>query len=92
MNIERFYQLLKDCPGDYLVILDVKYRFEVSFRRIFEVLGVSGSGDFMWFNDWNEGESDIFVVCYDTIENAGELLLDHYCRKIIKKGDQNNED
>lgn len=92
MNIARFYQLLKDCPGDYLVILDVKYRFEESFRRIFEVLAVSGSGDFIWFNDWNEGESDIFVVCYDTIEHAGELLLDHYCGKLSRREIKTDED
>ena len=85
MDIARFYQLLKDSPGDYLVIMDVKYRFEDTFTRIYECVSVDENGDFCWLNDWNEGQSDIFVLCYDTIDNVGKLLLDHYIGRELER-------
>ena len=51
-----------------------KYDFEHSYRTSIEVVTISPDG-FIWFNDWNEGEKNVIVQSYISIDDLYNILL-----------------
>lgn len=57
---------LEDC-GEYIVRLAYKYDWEKEYTISNECLSV-GSHCTCWFNDWNEGQTDVRVLGYVTTD------------------------
>lgn len=79
MQLNDFEEMWKDVTdgyayGDYLVRLMYKYDFEHSYRTSIEVVTISPDG-FIWFNDWNEGEKNVIVQSYISIDDLYNILL-----------------
>lgn len=69
----------------YIVHLRYRYEHELNFTESVEVLEFEND-DFFWVNDWNEGQTDVYVVnavplaeVFDYIANDRALL------KILKE-------
>ena len=70
----------------YIVHLKYRHEHELNFTHSVEVLELEND-DFFWVNDWNEGQTEVYVVnavpladVFDYIANDRALL------KILKEG------
>ena len=69
MRLEEFHEWLKKQPiGDKLVRMKYKYSWEDKWICSNEYLEVDTSvdGNYVWLNDWNEGQEDVEILgCVD---------------------------
>lgn len=65
MTLEKFFEKLysQETRDDYLVRLKFKYDWEDEYEEHNEFLETC-NGDYMWLNDWCEGQTDVEVIGY----------------------------
>jgi len=58
MQLDNFYKLLAayNICGDLIVRIRYKYNFETQWHYSNEVLTAEYDGQYIWLNDWNEGQ------------------------------------
>lgn len=70
----------------YIVHLKYRYKHELNFTHSVEVLE-NENGEFIWLNDWDEGQEEVYVVnavpLADVFEYVGN---DRALLKILKEG------
>jgi len=73
ISLQEFFDKLEkaDLYGEFLVKLAYKYDFEKEYHISIECLSV-GSHCTCWFNDWNEGQSDVRVLGF--VETSSENI------------------
>lgn len=86
--LDDFFEIIKHrfMRESYIVHLKYRYEHELNFTYSVEVLE-NENGDFIWLNDWDEGQTDVYVVnavplaeVFDYIANDQALL------KILMEG------
>ena len=71
MTLEQFFECLKSqCVTDRIVYLRYKYSWEDEWTYSNEILEGIADGTFMWFNDWNEGQEDVEVLGFISIDEV----------------------
>lgn len=73
MNLERFEEWLRQAHpiAPLIVKINYKYDFESQYTESNEILFWDfHTGDYVWDNDWNEGQQDIIIVGYVEIEDV----------------------
>lgn len=64
MKLDGFFKFLVKLPvDDYVVRLKLKYDDEKDYRYTNEILVFEGD-NYVWANDWDEGEHDVEVLGY----------------------------
>lgn len=64
MKLDDFFKFLAKLPvDDYVVRLKLKYDDEKDYRYTNEILEFDDD-NYLWANDWNEGEQDVQVLGY----------------------------
>lgn len=70
----------------YIVYLKYRYEHELNFTYSVEELEY-GDGDFFWVNDWNEGQSEVYVVNAVPLAEVFEYIAnDRALLKILREG------
>ena len=74
MTLDELFKIL-DKPTtvhqDYIVKLKYKYSFEERYTIDNEILEYDGhEGEYMWLNDWNEGQDDVEVLGYIAVQDV----------------------
>lgn len=89
MTIEEFYKELENKTiEDYIVTLKYKYDFEEEYTITNEILEVEIDKyphHYVWFNDWNEGQTDVEILGYIPVREVttNELkIIRPYLEKI----------
>ena len=73
MTLEEFFEKLKtEIITDYIVKLKYKYDCEEKYTYSNELLFVDNQCDYVWYNDWNEGQTDVEVLEYFAVSDARE--------------------
>ena len=74
MKLNEFFEMLDadDFPRtDYIVLLKYKYDWEKEYTVENEYLEYDGNHDeWVWLNDWNEGQTDVEVLGYIDIDEV----------------------
>lgn len=71
MPLEDFFNMLNDMPIEpYIVTLEYKYDHEDTYTIENQILDVDVSGDYVWLNDWNEGQEDVKVFGFIALSNV----------------------
>lgn len=82
MILDDFFKLLNTLPvDDYVVRLTLKYDDEKDYRYTNEILLFDGD-DYIWANDWDEGEQDVEVLGYISVSE-----IDRFIIPLLKKHD-----
>lgn len=79
---EMFNKLYEHQPkDDYVVRLKLKYDHEEDYRYTTEILTYDGSyGDvFEWENDWNEGETNVEVLGFMSLDALTPIISGRFC-------------
>lgn len=80
MKLDDFFKFLAKFPvDDYVVRLKLKYDDEKDYRYTNEILEFDGD-DYVWSNDWDEGQQDVEVIGYMPVSD-----IDTFCIPIDKK-------
>ena len=65
-------------PRDYVVCLRYKYPWESEYTETTEFLEYDGNSDtHIWLNDWNEGQTDIYVTAAVPFDHIDHEFLDN---------------
>lgn len=70
ISLDDFYQQINEGEAcDYIVRIRLKYNHEKEAREINQILlfepgNLPSGNDFVWLNDWDEGEEYIEIVGY----------------------------
>lgn len=69
LSLEQFFKRLDNEPRqDYIVRLAYKYDWEDKYIIDNELLEYDGChDDYVWLNDWDEGQQDVKVLGYISI-------------------------
>lgn len=86
MDISKFYEYCNELSDDSFplaVRMKYKYSNEIEYTESDEVLDIGyGSGigrDYIWFNDWYEGQQDVKIIAWLSITDAlDEFTTDSY--------------
>lgn len=77
MTLDEFFQKLKESNAvhqDYIVKLKYKYDYEDKYTIRNEILEYDPDanllGDYIWLNDWNEGQTDVTVLGYIGVQDV----------------------
>ena len=77
MTLDEFFQKLKEQNAvhqDYIVKLKYKYDYEDKYTIRNEILEYDPDanllGDYIWLNDWNEGQTDVTVLRYIGVQDV----------------------
>ena len=71
MTLEEFFKVLENKPvTDYIVRIRLKYDHEEKYRYTNELLLVDSDMSYYWNSDWNEGETDVTVVGYKSVDDV----------------------
>lgn len=71
MTLEQLYEELDMLPReDYIVCLKYKYDYEKEYTIQNELLLIDENADYVWLNDWNEGQTDVEVLGYIAVSNV----------------------
>ena len=63
MTIEEFNKYIRKQPlQTYIVEIKLKYQHEKEYRYTNEILSVENGCDYVWLNDWHEGEEDVEIL------------------------------
>jgi len=63
MTIEEFNEYIRKQPlQTYIVEIKLKYQYEKEYRYTNEILRVENGCDYVWLQDWNEGEEDVEIL------------------------------
>jgi len=63
MTIEEFNKYIRKQPlQTYIVEIKLKYNHETEYRYTNEILIVENGCDYVWLQDWNEGEEDVEIL------------------------------
>lgn len=82
MKLDNFFKLLYTLPvDDYVVRLKLKYDDDNDYRYTNEILEFDGD-DYIWSNDWDEGEQDVEVIGYIAVSE-----IDRFNIPLLKKQD-----
>ena len=77
MSLSEFVKYMHDnrC-NDYIVKLAYRYSYSREDYYISnEVMAVNEAGDIIWFNDWDEGQDDVYIISWCTVDEAFEALM-----------------
>lgn len=75
MKLDDFFKFLVKLPvDDYVVKLKLKYDDENDYRYTNEILEFDGD-DYIWANDWDEGQQDVEVMGYMPISQIDTFRL-----------------
>lgn len=72
-TLEEFYKMVEDKEiyGDLIVRLAYKYDYEEKYEVSNEVGCYNHQADcFDWFNDWDEGQQDVYVLGFIKVDNV----------------------
>lgn len=70
----------------YIVRLKYRYKYELNFTHSVEVLE-NENGEFIWLNDWDEGQEEVYVVNAVPLADVFEYIAnDRALLKILKEG------
>lgn len=70
ISLDEFFKIIENKQEDYIVKLAYKHNWEKDYHISNEVLEYDYSdNDYIWLNDWNEGETDIYVLGYIKISD-----------------------
>lgn len=70
----------------YIVHLKYRYEHELNFTHSVEVLE-NENGEFIWLNDWNEGQAEVYVVNAVPLADVFEYTVDDRALlKIMEEG------
>lgn len=71
MTLDEFFNELKTKPIECQIVkLKLKYDYEEEYRYTNEMLEVEDGCEYIWLNDWNEGETDVEVVAYIPVSDV----------------------
>lgn len=63
MTIGEFNEYIRKQPlQTYIVEIKLKYQYEKEYRYTNEILRVENGCDYVWLNDWHEGEEDVEIL------------------------------
>jgi len=63
MTIEEFNKYISKQPlQKYIVEIKLKYNHETEYRYTNEILTVENGYNYVWLQDWNEGEEDVEIL------------------------------
>lgn len=84
MTLDDMFDLIEahQPKDDYVVRLKLKYNHEKEYRYTTEILtfdGSYGAGCFVWENDWDEGEQDVEVIGFMSLEVLTPIISDKFC-------------
>ena len=84
MSEKEFFEWLKSQPiEDYIVCVEYKYDHEKDYTRSNELLiwdnEVNG-GQYVWLNDWWEGQQDVTILASIAIADLDILLLQTFIK------------
>lgn len=81
--------LARQTYEDRIVSIRYKYKFEKEWSYSNELLLCTGSGNYAWYNDWNEGQENVEILgCLSIAEvliptfKEHEDLKDYACKKL----------
>ena len=81
MKLNAFIEMLDSddfLRTDYIVRLKYKYDWEKDYTISNEYLEYNGNDDnWIWLNDWNEGQTDVEVIGYIDIDDVKVSNNDH---------------
>lgn len=81
MPIEDFFRMLdsQSVISDYIVRVKYKHLYEDYYTYSNEFLAYDPQIiDYVWLNDWNEGEDDCYVVAWVRLEDVFSKGGYHY--------------
>lgn len=73
MTLEEFYDKLKFDFNTYIVKIKQRYSHEKEYDYVTATCWVSADG-FEWDWDWNEGQEDVVIVSYITMEDIDDIM------------------
>ncbi len=73
MSLDDFFEQIKKweyIPGDLIVRLAYKYKWEKDYNKSNEILEYIGDkDDWMWLNDWDEGYDSVMVLGFIPVDD-----------------------
>ena len=88
MKLDDFFEKIEKweyIPGDLVVRIEYKYKWEKNFHKSNEILEYIGDkGDWMWLHDWNEGFDIVNVLGYIPVDDIS-LFSMYYPEKEVKQ-------
>ena len=71
LSLDEFFDLIKNDWDDYIVRLAYKHDWEKEYTISNQLLEWDYSDeDYIWLNDWNEGESDVYVIGFIKVSDV----------------------
>ena len=86
--LDNFFEIIERrfVRESYIVHLKYRYEYELNFTESVEVLE-NENGNFIWLNDWDEGQTDVYVVNAVPLAEVFEYMAnDRALLKILKEG------
>lgn len=80
MSLDEFFNLIEGECENYIVKLAYKYDWEKQYTISNELLEWDyPSLDYVWLNDWDEGQSEIYVLGFIKIS---DVIVPDYEKKL----------
>lgn len=77
MTLDELFEILNKpttVHQDYIIKLMYKYSFETKYTIENQILeydpNANLSGDYIWLNDWHEGQDDVKVLGYIAVRDV----------------------
>lgn len=73
MKLNQFFEMLDAYDflrTDYVVRLRYKYDWEKNYTTSNEYLQYDSRDEWVWLNDWNEGQTDVEVLGYIALDEV----------------------
>ena len=86
--LDDFFEIIERrfVRESYIVHLKYRYEHELNFTESVEVLE-NEDGNFIWLNDWDEGQTDVYVVNAIPLAEVFEYIAnDRALLKILREG------
>lgn len=69
LSLDEFFDIIKEEQEDYVVKLAYKYHWEEDYTISNELLEWD-SEDYVWVNDWNEGQDFVYVIGFIKVSDV----------------------